>query len=467
MGTPHAGRARRRLLFRHELADLFRLATPIILSQLGQIGMNTADTVMVGPLGALPLAAVGVGSAIHMVAITVGMGVIVGMGPLVSQAYGAGNRRLCRRVLVQGGWLSLALALPLAGMHLYGQEIALLLGQQPEVAAVAGDYLAALLPGILPIFLFLAFRQFLEGMGTTTPPMVITLVALAINVAANRVFIYGVDGWIPAFGAVGTGWATSVVRWSMFLLMLAYVLRRPDLHPFRGVARRLDPLLFRRIVRVGTPIGAQFGLEVGLFAFAAVMMGWLGAVELAAHQVTINIAATTFMVALGVSLAGAIRVGQRIGAGRPRMMRRSVQATYLLSVAIMGACALLFVAAPEALVRLYTPDEEIVRLGSRLLLVAALFQVFDGAQVAGVSVLRGAGDTRLPMLLAGFGYWAVGLPVGFYLGFRAGMGPVGVWLGLSAGLAVVGVMVAIRVRHILWGPFERLGELRAAARPPR
>ncbi|MEX2608807.1 MAG: MATE family efflux transporter [Gemmatimonadota bacterium] len=466
MVSAPAGQARRRLLFRRELGDLLRLATPIILSQLGQIGMNTADTVMVGPLGALPLAAVGVGSAIHMVALTIGMGIIVGMGPLVSQAYGAGDQPLCRRVLVQGGWLSVALTLPLVGLHLFGQEIALLLGQQPDVAAVAGDYLAALLPGILPIFLFLAFRQFLEGMGTTTPPMVITLVALAINVAANRVFIYGVEGWVPALGAVGTGWATSVVRWSMLLLMLAYVLRRPDLHPFRGVPRRPDRALFARILRVGTPIGAQFGLEVGLFAFAAVMMGWLGAVELAAHQVTINIAATTFMVSLGVSLAGAIRVGQCIGARRPRMMRRSVQATYVLAVAFMAACALLFVAVPEALVRLYTPDEEIVVLGSSLLLVAALFQVFDGAQVAGVSVLRGAGDTHLPMLIAGVGYWVVGLPVGFYLGFVADLGPVGVWLGLSAGLAVVAVVVGVRVRRILWGPPERLSALQVSAPPP-
>jgi multidrug resistance protein, MATE family len=255
---------------------------------------------------------------------------------------------------------------------------------------------------------------------------------------------------IPAMGVVGSGWATTIVRWSMVLVIAVYLVTHRSLNPLRDVGVRIDGAMLRVMLRVGGPIGVQFGLEVGLFAFAAIMMGWLGPVELAAHQVTINIAATTFMVALGASIAGSIRVGQHIGAGRVRSMRRAALGTYLLGIGFMGLCALLFVLAPRWLMGIYTPHEEIIGIGARLLLVAAAFQVFDGGQVAGMGVLRGAADTRVPMVVAALGYWGVGLPIGWYLGFRAGMGPVGVWIGLSFGLAAVAVLLIVRVRRVLW-----------------
>jgi len=187
------------------------------------------------------------------------------------------------------------------------------------------------------------------------------------------------------------------------------------------------------------------------------MMGWLGPLELAAHQVTINIASTTFMVALGVSMAGSIRVAQHIGAGRPRRMRRAALATWLLAVAFMAVCALGFLAAPGTLIGLYTHDPAILALGRRLLLVAAAFQIFDGAQVAGISVLRGAAETRVPALIAAIGYWGLGLPTGYGLAFPAGLGPEGVWLGLTVGLAAAALLLAIRARHVLWHtPFASL-----------
>lgn len=436
-----------------EVRTLLRLAVPIIVSQLGMIGMNTADTIMVGPLGATPLAAAGLGSAIHSFLFTVSIGVIVGMAPLVSQAFGAGDLLQCRRTLVQGLWLSLLLSVPAVLLHLVGHEISLMLGQAPEVATLTGSYLRAIALSLPAIFLFMAYRQFLEGMGIAKPTMVFTFLGLALNIGANRVLIYGVGDVIPAMGLVGSGWATTVVRWSMVLGLVAYVSARAHLHPFTGISLRIDTLLLSRIARIGAPSGLQFGLEVGLFAFAAVMMGWLGPLQLAAHQVTINIAATTFMVALGVSLAGSIHVGQHIGAGRADAMRQAVLATYTLAVGFMALCALVFVLAGDVLVDLYTDDTAIIALGSQLLLVAALFQVFDGAQVAGVSVLRGAADTRVPMIVAAMGYWGVGMPIGYLLSFRFGLGPVGVWIGLSAGLAAVAVLLGWRAYHRLWrGP---------------
>jgi len=436
---------------RSEIADLLLLAGPIVASQLGQIGMNAVDTVMVGPLGAVPLAAAGLGSSLHFVALMIGAGVIVGMNPLVSQAFGAGRLDECRQVLRQGALLACAIALPVTFVTMLGEPIALLFGQDAEVASLAGAYMIALAPGMLPVLLFMALRQYLEAMGRTRPPMVTTLLGLLLNVGANRVLIYGL-GPVPALGVVGSGWATTLVRWFMLAALLLYVAADRDISPFRirRGAWRPERVRLLRMVRIGGPIGLQFGLEVGLFSFAAVMMGWFGPVELAAHQVTINIAATTFMVALGTSMAGSVRVGQHIGGGRPDDARRATLATYLLCIGFMGACALVFLALPRELIGVYTDDPGIVDMGARLLLVAAAFQVFDGAQVAGMGVLRGLGDTTVPMLLAAAGYWGVGVGTALALGFASPWGPVGVWAGLCAGLAAVAVSLALRARGVLW-----------------
>jgi multidrug resistance protein, MATE family len=342
-------RAKGARLFAHEVRGLLLLAGPIIVNQLGQVGMSTADTIMVGPLGAAPLAAVGLGSALHHFGLLIAVGTIMGMAPLVSQAFGAADSAACRRIFVQGCWAALLLSVPLGLSLLVGREVSLLLGQDERVAELTGAYMRALVAGIPPALLFVAARQYLEGMGHATAPSVVTFIGLAVNIAANRVLIYGVDGLVEPMGVVGAGWATTTVRWAMLLSIGIFLLTHRALPSLRVSLRPVRDEV-ARILRVGGPIGAQFGLEVGLFSFAAVMMGWLGAVELAAHQVTINIAATTFMVALGASMAGSIRVGQHIGGLRPRAMRRAVLGTYLVTTTFMLTCALIFVLAPAALI---------------------------------------------------------------------------------------------------------------------
>lgn len=440
-----------------ELRKLLGLAGPIIVSQLGQVGMNTTDTIMVGSLGGESLAAVGLGSALHFFAVTLCTGVIIGMSPLISQAFGAGRSDSCRLILVQGLWLALGLAVPVTAASFFGRGVALWLGQDPGVAELAGGYLSALAWGVAPVFLFMAFRQYLEGVGIALPVMVITFIGLGLNVILNWLLIYGVPGLIPALGVVGSGWATTLVRWAMLLAVVVYLFGRGELRSIVGVSLRPDGALLRRILRLGLPVGGQVGLEAGLFSFSAVMMGWLGALPLGAHQVTLNLASTTFMVAMGTSMAGSIRVGQQVGAGDEAGVRRAAAGAYLLTIGFMSCCALIFYLWPLELIGLYTSDAGVVELGAKLLLVAALFQVFDGAQVAGTSVLRGAGDTRVPMLLAGVGYWVVGMPVGYLLGFRTVLGPVGVWAGLSTGLAAVGILLALRVRRMVasGGAFAR------------
>ncbi|HEY0038067.1 MAG TPA: MATE family efflux transporter, partial [Longimicrobium sp.] len=445
-----AGGRRRRRLFLHEVRALAWIAGPIVVSQLGGIAMNTTDTIMLGRLGPTALAAAGLASAVQMALVVMCNGVVMGMLPLVSQAYGAGDRDECRRVLVQGLWLALALAVPATLICVSGRRLALLLGQAPEVASVAGDYLAALAPGVLPVMLFMAFRQYLEGMGITRAAMWMSFVGIVLNALGNWALIWGVPGLVPPMGVVGSGMATSGVRWAMLAGMFAFVVRHPGLHPFRAVSLRPVAERLRRIVGLGVPVGAQLGAEVGIFSLTAVMMGWLGPVELAAHQVTINVASTTYMVPLGASIAGSIRVGQHVGAGNPRGVHRAALATYLVAMAFMSVCALLFITIPEVVIGLYTADPRIVRVATTLLVLAAIFQLFDGAQAAGICVLRGAADTRIPMWITLIGYWGVGFPVAYLLGFHTPLGYAGIWTGLVASLAVVALLMGLRVRSVLW-----------------
>ena len=435
---------------RTEVRALSVLALPIIVSQLGMIGMVTADTVMVGRLGALPLASAGLGGAIHTFTLVICTGILLGMAPLVSQAFGARDHERCHNILIQGLWMALLLSLPLMLTTIFGRTVAGWTGVEDDVADLTGRYLFSLTLGIPPLLLFNALRQYLEGMGRARPSMVITFIGLGVNILLNFVLIWGVEGVVPAFGLIGTGYATSIGRWAMLFCTLYYIHAHPEIEPFANASFRPDRVLLRRILSIGAPAGAHFGLEVGLFAFAAVMMGWLGPIPLAAHQVVLNIAATTFMVALGTSIAGSIRVGQHIGAARAQSVRHAVIATYLIAVGFMALCAMLFLLIPRVLIGVYTHDTRIVELGVPLLLCAAAFQIFDGAQVAATGVLRGAADTRVPMIVALVGYWLFGLPVGYWLGFHTSLAAVGIWIGLSVGLGVVAILLLGRVRHRLF-----------------
>ena len=432
---------------RAEAPSLLRLAGPIILSQLSVVALNTTDTLMVGPLGRDALAAVGLASGLHMVVIILCTGTLLGMSPLVAQAWGAGDAVRGQRVWAQGWWLAGAISIPAAWVNWYGEEVALLLGQEPALAAAAGAYMRALAPGILPFLLFFAARQYLEAIGEVRVPMLISGAALIVNVIANRALIYGLPGWVSPLGVPGSGWATTLVRWSMLLGVGAYLFRhfrrgRPPLRP--------DWTLLGRIVAIGGPAALQLGAEVGFFSGCAVLMGWLGPLELGTHQITINIASTTFMVALGLSLAGSIQVGHRIGAGDQAGARTAAALTYLLVFLLMGAFALLFLVAPRVLLRLYTGDPGMLALGATLLGIGALFQLFDGAQVAAISVLRGAADTRVPTLVTTLAYWGIGVPAAWALAFPVGMGAAGVWTGIVIALAVAALLLGWRVRRVLW-----------------
>jgi multidrug resistance protein, MATE family len=447
---PRASAHRRRRVFAHEVRALCLVALPIVVSQLGNIAMNTTDTLMVGRLGAVALASAGVAASVHFFLITLCQGVVMGMGPLVSQAYGAGKPDDCRHTLVQGLWVAAGLSALAVAVSIAGPSVTRLLGQAPEVAELSGRMLQALAPGIPAVIVFMTFRQYLEGMSVARPAMLITVFGILANVALNYLLIWGVSGWLPAMGAIGSALSTSVARWLMVIAMITVVLLRPQLNPFRQADASVDRVRIRAILSLGGPVAMQLGAEVGFFAFAAVMMGWIGPVQSAAHQVAINAAATAFMVGLGTSVAGSIRVGQHLGAADPRGARRAAVATYVLVVGFMSGCGVVFVSVPRGIISLYTDDPRILAIGAGLLLMAAAFQVFDAAQVAGLQVLRGAADTRIPMWITLVGYWLIGFPAAYLLGFRTRFGHMGIWAGLVIGLAVVALMLAFRVRRVMW-----------------
>jgi len=450
---------------RAELSELFRLALPIVVVQVGMMFMGVVDTVMVGRVSPDQLAAVALGNLYFFGAAIFGVGVLLALDPVISQAVGAGDAEGIARGVQRGALLALGLTLATTILFLPVQPVLLFLRQPPEVTPVAAGYAFAVLPGLLPLYVYLVLRQTLQALGHVRPIVFTVLLANVLNVFLNWVLVYGNLG-LPAMGAVGAGWATSGSRVLMVLgvVTAAWPVLRKHLTPLRREALAVRPLL--RILRLGAPVGIQLELEYGAFAIIGVCMGWLGTVAMASHQVAINLASLTFMVPMGVAQAASVLVGRAVGRGAAGEARRFAGAGLLVGTGFMGLTAAVFLLAPSLLVGVYSRDAEVLALAATLLPVAGLFQVFDGLQVVATSVLRGIGDTRVPMMLHVAGFWAVGLPVSLVAGFGLGLGPVGLWAGLAVGLGAVSVLLLLRVVGRFGGDFHRLYMDDGAALPP-
>ncbi|MGH7590572.1 MAG: MATE family efflux transporter, partial [Gemmatimonadales bacterium] len=327
------------------------------------------------------------------------------------------------------------------------------LHQPPEVVPLAAQYTRATLAGMFPFFGFIVFRQTLQAMNRMAPIVWIIVAGNVVNLALNYGLIYGHWG-LPALGVVGSGYATAVGRTVLGagLLVLAWPILRPTLLPPRRDALDAVPLL--RMVRLGAPIAVTMELEYGAFAIVGLMMGTLGTLQMAGHQVALNLASLTFMVPLGVSGAGAVLVGQAIGRGDGDGMRRAAGAALVIGVGFMVCTAAVFLLVPGAFAGLYTNDPGVYALATLLIPIAGVFQVFDGTQAVTVGILRGAGDTTAPMVINVLGFWLVGVPVSLWFGFGLHGGPVGLWWGFVAGLAAVALFLVLRLR----GRFKRAVE---------
>ncbi len=442
--------------FRAELAAATRLAAPVAAVQLGIMSMGVVDTIMLGHLSANALAAGALGHIVTITLMMIGYGILSALDPLASQAYGAGDAKAFGDHLQRGVVMAAALTVPFV-LAVWDVRGLLRLLEQPE--AIVGDaavFARVTIWGALPYFLFVALRQSLQAMSVVRPAMVAIVIGNLVNLLGNYVLIFGRFG-LPALGVAGSAYSTVIARWMMLFYVLVAARRR--LAPYwRGFTAEAVAFRGHRLMlRIGLPIGFHNGLELLVFSTVAFLMGRMGVNELAGHQIAINLASLSFMVPMGISGAAATRVGNAIGRGDMPGAQRAAAACLLLGGGVMVVFAILFGAFPEALARLYTRDVAVIAMTAVLLPIAAVFQVFDGIQVVGAGVLRGSADTAFPAGIALVGFWVIGLPAGWALGFSAGLGPRGLWWGLTVGLAAVAVLFLLRIANRFRGMIARVG----------
>src|SRR5712692_8866043 len=435
---------------RTELGPTLRLAIPLVLAELGWMTMAIVDTIMVGhlPNSATAMGAVSLGSNIFIVLALFGGGLLLGLDTLVSQAFGAGQREDCHRSLVHGIYLSLVLTPFLMAPVWFFDSLLRYARISPDITALAVPYSKAMAWGTLPLLLYFAVRRCMQGMNIVRPIAFALVTANLINAGGNWLLIYGKLG-APAMGAVGSGWSTAWARIYLAAVLVGYLLWYDRKHRTRLLRTPIQPDLMRirRLIALGFPAAMQISLEIGVFALVTALIGRLGAVSLASHQIALNTVSLTYMVPLGISSAAAVRVGQAIGRRDPRGAGEAGGTAILLGAAFMtcaGGALLLF---PRAIARLYTPDAAIIRSTVLLLAAGAAFQLFDGIQTVATGALRGAGDTRTPMFCHFTAYWIIGLPLGAWLCFRRGWGAFGLWAGLSLALILIGIVLLFAWRR--------------------
>lgn len=448
-------------IVRDKLPPLLNLAIPVVLAELGWMTMGLTDTIMVGPLGPTAIGAVGLGGTLFMAVAIFGMGLLLGLDTLVSQAFGAGRLDECGRWLFAGLTLGAMLALPITfGLRLGAAHLDIL-GLHPEIEALTGPYLLAVSWGLVPLLCYAAFRRYLQGMSLVRPITFALVSANLVNIAGNWMLIYGHLGF-PAMGVVGAAWATNVARVYMALVLLFAILlqQRRTGGELRHATDGISRARVARLVALGLPAAVQISLEVGVFAAATALAGRLTPVALASHQIALNVASFVYMVPLGMASASAVFVGQHLGRRDPLGAARAGWTSLATIGVFMSVIAIAFAVVPRVFLVAFSRDEDVLALGARLIVVAAVFQLFDGLQVVATGVLRGVGDTRTPMIWNLVGHWAAGLPLGWTLCFALGMGVIGLWIGLSLGLIIVGGVLMVawqrRVRRLIAGAQEVL-----------
>jgi len=454
LDLPTAGTSTAEPWIWRELAATMRLAMPIALTQLGQVAMMTTDLALVGRLGEEAMAAAALGHTILFALFVLGMGLVAAVAPLAAQAFGARDPRMVRRSLRVGLWAAFLLGLPITVILLQGESILLWLGQKPETAALAARYLSGLAWSVVPGWWFIAVRNFMSAVNRPEPALWIMFGAVPINGLLAYALINGAFG-LPHLDLLGAGIATTSVN---IVMCVAAFWIASAMRPFRkyqvlGHFWRPDWPLFRKLLVIGLPISGSFALEYGLFAFAAIMMGWISIAALAAHQIALQIAAIMFMVPLGIGIAATVRVGQFVGQRDVQAMRRAGFVAIVVGALFMAAMTVAVALTRDYIPLLFlgtdiAPDNATMLLAAKLLLLGASFFIADGVQTIAAGALRGLNDTRIPLIFAAISFWAVGFVSAYIFAFWAGLGAEGVWIGLSVGLAVFSALLISRFHRL-------------------
>ncbi len=442
-----------------ELRALVRLSLPISLAQLGLVGMGLVDTAIVGHVSVNDLAAVAIARSIGFGVSALGMGIGFALDPLASQAVGAGKPERAFQALRAGLLAAALVTVPIIGLSFLATVGLTPLGVDPVILPRVYAYLIGSAPGIFGFLAFLTGKSFLQAHGATRPALIASLVANIVNAVICSLLVRGDDALVaiglpgiglPRLGALGAGIASSVGSLLLAAIVLqaarnfrpAVAVAAPELPPDASTRGDGDPVSLVQVLRLGLPVGLQLLAEIGVFSLVALLAGRLGTSVLSAHQIAVGLASFTFMGALGVGGATAVRVGHAVGAGRSP--RRSGLVGLGLGAAVMSFGALVFALIPRPLIAVFTTDPQVIEIGARLLRIASLFALFDGIQAVASGALRGAGDVRFPFLANVGAHWLVGLPIALTLGFGLGLGAVGLWWGLTAGLVSVSMLLTAR-----------------------
>jgi MATE family multidrug resistance protein len=431
-----------------EIRATLAIATPLAGANLAHMAMGLTNTIMVGHLGATPLAAAGLGTALYFTLLMLCQGVLEAVAPLAAHAIGAEDHPTAGRVAGAGLIVAAALAAPVIAVLTVIPWLLAALGYDPELTAEIGRFLRVIRWGA-PAFLGSAVLRFLlVAAFRTRIVMIVPLLAIPVNAALNWALIFGHFG-MPAWGSAGSGCATAIVQWLMLVCFAGCMLAMPMRIPVRLALRVLTEI--PRILRLGVPMGVLRGMEIGVFVTTGILMGVIGADALGAHQLVLNVASLTFMVPLGLSQAATVRVAFQLGLGAPAAARRAGYVAVALGAGFMSAAAALLLLMPRTIASAYVDVADpanagLVAIAVQLFVIAAIFQIFDGVQVIAVGALRGYRDTAVPMLIAAIGYWAIGFVGSWLLAFPLGLGAVGLWSGLALGLAVVATALSLRLR---------------------
>lgn len=427
---------------------LLALGLPLVGSNLAQFAVTMTDTVMMGWYGVVDLAALTIAGSLYFVFFLVGTGAAWAVLPMVASAVGGGEVAQVRRVTRMGLWITILYSVALLPILFFSERLFLLAGQDPDVAERAGLYLLIAGCGLGPHLFIMVLKSYFSALERTRVILVVTIASAILNAALNYVLIFGNFG-APEMGVAGAAIASVSIGVFGCVWLAIYAVRvTPEYELFKN-PQRPDWEAFARVFRLGWPISLTNLAEVGLFSASSIMMGWIGVHELAAHGIALQIASATFMVHIGLSQAVTVRTGQAWGKGDPATLRDGARIGLLISMCVAAMTVVMFLTVPELLIGLFlSPMEpardEIVRIGIVLLALAALFQVVDALQVMSLGMLRGIQDTRIPMILAAFSYWIVGLPASYVLGFALDLGAAGIWYGLVIGLALAGALLSRR-----------------------
>ncbi|NEN24645.1 MATE family efflux transporter [Cryomorpha ignava] len=427
-----------------------RIALPVMIGQLGHTMVSVADSIMVGQLGTIELAAVALGNSLFAIFMVFGIGITSGITPLVAKADGMKSKHLQGVLLRHGFWVNLVASIVLFAIISFLTPVLYLLDQDPGVVPLAQPYLIILSGSIIPLMMFMTFKQFAEGLSDTKVAMVVIVGCNLVNVGLNYVFIFGKLGFEP-MGLIGAGWATLIARILMFIVMWIYVRRanRFKMYNLRIRVTRFRKTVTMRLLQVGIPSGLQYIFEVSAFSLAAIFAGMISATALAAHQIAINIASVSYMAVTGLGAAATVRIGNQAGQRDFLNLKLAASTIFKMGIAWMALTGLIILIFKNQLAGFYSTDPDVLALAGKMLIVVVIFQLSDGIQAVGLGALRGFTDVKIPTYITFAAYWLFTLPLAFYLSQYTVLGAMGIWYALAAGLTVSAILLVSRFKRLL------------------